>query len=97
MTETNLADPTVEDIDDDDDLERRRLEREADRILADGEAISTGAPRPIRAALRDDATVGREWAAARAERARAVIAEEPMRATLYALGIGVVLGLLLRR
>lgn len=70
-----------------------RLEQEAEAILSD----ATDRPAPIRQAVREDAAEARAWARRRAERAQEAIRDEPLRATLYALGIGVLIGLLAAR
>ncbi|CAN5190204.1 hypothetical protein BH10PSE2_BH10PSE2_09320 [soil metagenome] len=51
----------------------------------------------VRQAVRDDVQHGRDIARYRAERARDAIRDEPVRAALYAVGAGVLIGLLLRR
>lgn len=51
----------------------------------------------LRGAVRSDLEHGRDWARQRAERARGRIADRPVESTLYALGVGVLIGLLLRR
>lgn len=51
----------------------------------------------LRDAVRTDLENGRHWARRRAERARVGIADRPVESTLYALGMGVLIGLLLRR
>lgn len=94
MTYTDATQP--EDIDDQADLESARLEREADAILMDGEARAFR-PRPIHEAVREDALAARDWSRNRAERLRRAVEDEPMRATLYALGLGVVIGMLIAR
>lgn len=69
-----------------------KLEEAADAIIADGVR-----PRPIHEAVREDAAEAREWADRRVKRARDAIRDEPVRASLYALGIGVIIGLLAAR
>ena len=69
-----------------------RLEETADAILAMGVQ-----PRPVHEAVRADAAEARAWADRRVKRARDAIRDEPLRASLYALGIGVILGLLAAR
>ncbi|MBI2262522.1 MAG: hypothetical protein HYU62_12765 [Caulobacterales bacterium] len=96
MTETYTGPTQPEDIDDQADLESARLEREADAILMDGEARAFG-PRPIHEAVREDAIAARDWSRTRADRLRRAVEDEPMRATLYALGLGVVIGMLIAR
>lgn len=95
MTETYTGPTSPEDIDDV-DLDSARLDREADAILTDGEARAFG-PRPIHEAVREDALAARAWSRARAERLRRAVEDEPLQATLYALGLGLVIGLLIAR
>jgi hypothetical protein len=70
----------------------RRLEEAADAIIATGVP-----PRPIHVAVREDAAEARAWADRRVKRARDAIRDEPARATLYALGLGMIIGLLAAR
>ena len=94
MTETtNTGPPFAEDIVDGADLDSARLDREADAILAEGRAFAP----PLHEAVREDAVAAREWSRARAERLRRAVEDEPMRATLYALGLGLVIGMLIAR
>lgn len=69
-----------------------RLEQAADAIIAGGPQ-----PRPIHVAVREDAEEARAWADRRVRRTRDAIRDEPVRASLYALGIGVIIGLLAAR
>ncbi|MBU1384570.1 MAG: hypothetical protein KKG14_04845 [Alphaproteobacteria bacterium] len=85
-----------EDLYDNVDLESARLEREADALLTDAETGSSG-PKPIHDAVREDAQAARDWSVERAERLRRAVEDEPVKATLYALGIGVVIGMLISR
>ena len=96
MTDTYTGSTSPEDIDDQADLESARLERQADAILVDAEARPFGA-RPIHEAVREDALAARDWSRSRAERLRRAVEDEPLKATLYALGLGVVLGMLIAR
>ena len=96
MTETYTGPARPEDIEDAVELESARLEREADAILLEGEA-RTFDPRPIHEAVREDALAAREWSRTRAERLRRAVEDEPMKATLYALGLGVIIGMLVAR
>jgi hypothetical protein len=97
MTDTTYTGPTSpEDIVDDVDTDSARLEQEADAILAEGEARAFG-PRPIHEAVREDAAAARDWSRTRAERLRRVVEDEPVKASLYALGLGVVIGMLIAR
>ena len=96
MTDTNTGPSSPEDIDDDISSGQARLDREADAILLEGEARAFG-PRPIHEAVREDALAARDWSRTRTERLRRAVEDEPMRATLYALGLGVVIGMLIAR
>lgn len=96
MTETYTGQTNIEDIEDAADTSTAALERRADAILADAEARSFGA-RPLRQAVREDAAGARDWSRSRVEGLRGAVEAEPMKATLYALGIGVVIGLLAAR
>ncbi|MFK0299623.1 hypothetical protein ACIQTU_10435 [Brevundimonas sp. NPDC090276] len=84
--------PSPEDIVNGSSYRSQALEEEADAILVRGET-----PRPLHVAMREDVAEARVWAERRVNRARDAIRDEPMRATLYALGIGVILGLLAAR
>ncbi len=96
MTETYTGPTTPDDIEDAPDLESARLEREADALLLEGEARTFG-PRPIHDAVREDAAAARDWGRNRARRLRSAVEDEPMKATIYALGLGVVIGMLVAR
>jgi hypothetical protein len=96
MTDTYTGPTSPEDIDGEADLDSARLDREADAILLDGEARAFG-PQPIHEAVREDALAARDWSRSRAERLRRAVEDEPMKATLYALGLGVVIGMLVAR
>ena len=96
MTETYTAQPNVDDIEDAADTPAARLDREADAILQRDEMQSLGV-RPVRQALKEDARLVRDWGKARAGRLKHTVEEEPLRYSLYALGIGVLIGLLAAR
>lgn len=96
MTETYTSPTNVEDIEDDADASTAALDRRADAILAKGEDGSFGA-RSLRRAVREDSETARAWGRNRAERLRGAVEAEPARATLYALGIGILIGLLAAR
>lgn len=51
----------------------------------------------VRGAIREDVAEARAWVRERAERAQEAVRDDPIRATLYALGAGVLIGLLMRR
>ncbi len=96
MPQTYASAPVADDIIDDGfDRPSRTLEQAADRILLEGQA-RPGAQR-LRAAVRQDVARSRLWAARRIQRTRTAIQTEPVRAGLYALGAGLLLGLLMRR
>ena len=96
MTETYTGQTNIEDIEEAADTSTAALERRADAILADADAGSAGA-RPLRQAVREDAAGARDWGRHRVEGLRGAVEAEPVKATLYALGIGVVIGLLIAR
>ncbi len=92
MTETWTGPTNVEDIEDDADTRTAALDRRADLILEAAERR-----RPLRRALREDAVQARDWGRVRAGRLRGAVEAEPVKASLYALGVGVVIGLLAAR
>jgi ElaB/YqjD/DUF883 family membrane-anchored ribosome-binding protein len=95
MTDSNTV-LNTEDIVDDDGM-TRTLDAEADRLLLEGEQRAFAREQGLRQALRSDIEAGRYWARDRATLARTAIEDQPMKATLYALGVGVLIGILLRR
>lgn len=107
MTDLRSPTPIADDIVDPDDSISARLDREADGILEEGRAFApprrrvvrvTRTRKPvasIRAAVREDVGEGRLWVVQRADRAREAVQDQPIRASLYALGVGVLVGLLL--
>ena len=98
MSETYASAPVADDIVDDGfDRPSAMLDRAADRILLRDAERERRRVASLREAVREDVGAAREWSRARAERARRAVEAEPMKATLYALGAGVMLGLLLRR
>lgn len=97
MTQTPIAPPGADDIVLEDDDLTHRLDRQADALIAEDEARSFRPVGSVRQAVRDDAHIIRERLADRVETTRDAIRDDPVRATLYALGVGVVLGMLLRR
>lgn len=96
MTETYTGQTLADDIVDEFDSPASRLDREADAILQRDEMRSLGV-RPIRQALKEDARAVGDWGRARAGRLRHTVEGEPVRYSLYALGIGVLIGLLAAR
>jgi len=96
MTDTYAGPSTVDDIEDGSESPTARLDREADAILQRDEMQSLGV-RPLRRAIREDAALARNWSRERALRLKGAVEEEPIRATIWALGIGVLIGLLAAR
>lgn len=94
MTDAYANESLVDDIDDTTDSMSARLSGRADTLLEDR---AFERPESLRSAIRDDLADSREWAGERARRARSVIQDEPIRAAAYAVGIGILIGLLLRR
>jgi hypothetical protein len=90
-TGATIADDIV-----DADTPSARLDREADAILERDEMRSPGV-RPVRQAIREDARLVRDWGKSRAGQLKHSVEEEPIRYSLYALGIGVLIGLLAAR
>ena len=97
MTNTPITSPSSDDIVLDDDDLTQRLDREADAILAGGERRTFGETASIRQAVREDVGLVREKISGRVHRVQEDIQDSPMKATLYALGIGVMIGMILRR
>jgi len=97
MTQTPIAPASPDDIVLEDDTLTQRLDRQADAILAEGERRSFEDTTSLRQALRDDAELIRSKVVGRVETARDGIRDQPMKTTLYALGVGVIIGMLLRR
>lgn len=95
MTQSPIAAPTPDDIVVEDDGLTQRLDREADAILASAE--DEGSVASIRQAVKDDAERVRQKVADQIDDAREGIRDEPIRMTLYALGLGVIIGMMLRR
>ena len=96
MTDPYTGQTIVDDIDDAFDTPAAGLDREADALLQQDEMRPQEA-RPIRQALREDARTVRDWGKSRAGQLRHTVEEEPVRYSLYALGIGVLIGLLAAR
>ncbi|WP_428149718.1 glycine zipper domain-containing protein [Brevundimonas sp.] len=97
MTDINPTALSAEDIVDDTNEQRARLDRAGDRWMADAEARTFARETGVRQALRSDLETGRDWARERAFLARTKIEDKPLKATAYALGVGLLIGLLLRR
>lgn len=96
MSQSPIAPPSPDDIVLEDDGLRQSLEREADALLAkEGKAFEPVSS--VRQAVREDAAAVRDTITQSVAQTRDVIREEPMRSTFYALGIGVLIGMLLRR
>ncbi|MBB3870847.1 MAG: DUF883 C-terminal domain-containing protein [Brevundimonas sp.] len=95
MTQTPITSTVADDIVLEDDSLTQRLDRQADAILAEGRSFEDTTS--IRQAVREDAELIRQKVIGRVERTRDGIRDEPMKTTLYALGVGVIIGMLLRR
>ena len=96
MTDPYAGSTPVEDITDEADTPSARLDRQADAILRDADAGEARA-RPLRRAVREDSALARDWGRRRAGGTRDAVQAEPVKATLYALCLGVVIGLLIAR
>lgn len=97
MTQSPIAAPTPDDIVVEDEGLTERLNRQADAILASGEDDGETHSASVRQAMKDDADRLRQKVAEQIDDARDGIRDEPFRMTLYALGVGVIIGMLLRR
>jgi len=97
MTQTPIAPARPDDIVLEDEDLTRRLDRQADAILAEGEDRSFEHVSSVRQAVRDDAALLRAKVRSRLDQGRETIQDQPMKATLYALGLGVIVGMILRR
>ena len=96
MTDTNTS-PMINDIVDDLDSDRARLDAAGDRWIEQGQTRTEAREQGLRQAVRSDIGASRDWAREQAVAARGRIEDEPVKASLYALGIGVLIGILLRR
>ena len=92
---TNADDILSEDLQD--DSRAARLDRDADTLIDDAEGRTFARTEGIRQTVRSDIDHGRQWATERAEQTREAIRDQPMKTALYAVGLGVLIGLLLRR
>ncbi len=65
----------------------------------DGLRLDPAAPEApsLRQSVRDDLFTARDYARQRAVAARQAVVEDPLRSAFTALGVGVVIGMLLRR
>lgn len=99
MTDTYGAAPNEDAVDDitEEPTAADRLDREASAYLSQSEWRTFKPTTSVRKAIREDLEQGRQWARARADIAREAIVEQPLTTALYALGAGVLIGLLLRR
>ena len=92
------TDPDItDDIIDDEPTATTRLDREASAFLAQADTKPFAPTTSVRKAVREDLDHGRQWARHRTDAARDAIVEQPLVSTFYALGAGVLIGLLLRR
>jgi len=96
MTDPYAGSTPVEDITDEADAPSARLDRQADAILHDAAASEAGV-RPLRRAIREDAGLARDWGRRKARGTRDAVQAEPVKATLYGLGLGVGICLLIGR
>ncbi|GAA0621480.1 hypothetical protein GCM10009422_16540 [Brevundimonas kwangchunensis] len=96
MTDTRSASADIEDIIDTDDSVSTRLDGEA-AVILEADGMRSLGVRPLRQAVREDAIAVRDWGQARASRLRGAVQDEPIRAAVLSLGIGVLIGLLAAR
>ena len=102
------TDPTATPYDRDDIVEADDLARPSpepasfegdvhEEVVAVQPDAGVETPRSVRAALREDARRGLDWADMKVKSARERIREKPEKALLYGLGLGLIVGLYLRR
>lgn len=96
MSETNGGAANADEIHDD-ETPTTRLDREASDYLKRSEGRSFAPTTSVRQAVQDDIAHGRQWARDKASASRDAIVEQPLISAAYAVGIGVLIGLLLRR
>lgn len=98
MTDTFGATPDdfADDINDEPSA-TTRLDREASAFLAQADRTASGATTSVRKAIREDLDHGREWTREKVESTRDAIVEQPLTSAIYALGVGILIGLLIRR
>ena len=96
-TGASTYDSSLDEVVDDADQRTATLDRRADALLAQAEGRSYAPVTSVRQAVREDIDHGREWARARVARTRDVIQDQPLKTTAYAVGLGVLIGMLLRR
>ena len=97
MAKTPVSSSTVDDIVAEGDDLAHKLNRQADDIIANAKDGAHRTVSSVRQAVREDAGHVRDKAVERAEDAVDAIRDAPLKSVLYAAGIGVIIGLLLRR
>jgi len=96
VTDSYASGFATDDIDDE-DSSTTRLDREASAYLTETEGRAFTPTTSIRQAVREDMDHGRQWARARIEATRDAMVDRPLATAAYAVGAGVLIGLLLRR
>lgn len=97
MTDTT-ANPYGTDIADSDlDAPSAALDRQADSLLRSDEHRTFDSPRPLRQAVSEDARAAGDWGRTRVVRVRGAIEDEPLKSSVIALGLGLLIGLLISR
>ena len=97
MTDTTANPYGAEIADDDLETPSARLDRQADALLRSEENKTFGSPQPLRRAVREDARAAADWSRSRVVRVRSAIEDEPVKSSVIALGVGVIIGLLVSR
>jgi len=97
MPQSPISPARPDDIVLEDDGLTQRLDREADAILARDETRSFDHVTSVRQAVREDVALARTKVRGRLDQGREAIQDHPMKATFYALGLGLILGMILRR
>ncbi|MGV9010209.1 hypothetical protein [Brevundimonas sp.] len=97
MTDTTANPYGTDIVDSDLETPSSQLERQADDLLRSAETRSFETPLPLRRAVQEDAHAAADWSRTRVVRMRSAIKDEPVKSSVIALGVGVIIGLLLSR
>lgn len=97
MTDTTANPYGTDIVDDDVETPAAKLERQADTLLRSSEDKAFGSPRPLRKAVQEDAHAAADWSRTRVVLVRSAIEDEPVKSSVIALGVGLIIGLLLSR
>lgn len=97
MTDTTAYPYGTDIVDDELDAPSAALDRQADALLRGEEEQTFDNPPPLRQAVGEDARAASAWGRTRVVRVRGAIESEPLKSSVIALGLGLVIGLLISR